>query len=347
MDKKQDITGINDPLSKMHELSRSNPLIDNIIMVRKSELAAGIKRASKQNVQQSTNEPHQLRDFTQEDEEDENFNHFDTSTKVTLQPLHLMDDSVNNRRQRNQLVNLQLLQTLKDRFLPRSINALNVNAETNQLHFTSSSQDELIPVDPFALGIQSLDVHINAILSKHNLNSEQEIVYRYGVHALTHPDDQCNMIITGDAGTGKSRIINSLQELATTCKINDLFQITASTGTSGSKLLAPTIHSFLCLSFNNKRKSSQASNKKKNANKITSMRLLIVDEYSMISTSVLQDIHYRLCQARQQGDKPFGGYSVFFLVIFSSSHPSKVFHYMTYSLCLVKPLHYGVLFHTV
>ncbi len=120
---------------------------------------------------------------------------------------------------------------------------------------------------------------------------------------FNHLNSNQNVFLTGGAGTGKTTLVN---------EIIDLFEFDckkvaklASTGMAATLINGQTVHSFFDLGIYNNISELEQSSKikitKKVKNLLSSVGLIIIDEISMISSSLFDLILYRLFQAEYKG----------------------------------------------
>ena len=131
--------------------------------------------------------------------------------------------------------------------------------------------------------------------------------------AISLAVDGHNIIITGQAGTGKSFLLTQIaNQLAEKGKI---IQKAASTGLAASIIAedtgACTLHNFCGLKIGNL--SDEELRNVASQNDV-SMRLrqtdcLLIDEISMVSDEIIRQANIVLCEARQCS-RPFGGMQV-------------------------------------
>lgn len=130
--------------------------------------------------------------------------------------------------------------------------------------------------------------------------------------------------IVGCGGTGKSHIINTLTAIVrdlTNC--NDSIQIAAPTGGAAFNVGGCTLHRLLSLSVDSKTLSANLSEDRQAqlATKLENMLMLIIDERSMLSSSLIAgaERNLRHCVYGQQNQKEvWGGVPV--VLLFGDDH---------------------------
>jgi len=122
------------------------------------------------------------------------------------------------------------------------------------------------------------------------------------------------VFVTGQAGTGKSTLIQIVVKMLELG--NTPYQVTASTGIAALNIGGVTLHSFLgCgLASGSKDALVEHLNRKCNRFKVVSLRrlrVLIIDEVSMVLPEFFDKLDYVLRQVRSyQKKRPFGGLRV-------------------------------------
>jgi len=126
-----------------------------------------------------------------------------------------------------------------------------------------------------------------------------------------------HIFLTGGGGVGKSHLINCIYNCLAKVLIykkEDLEKPRviklAPTGIASINIQGTTIHSGLCIPIN----SYQGLSDKQRTllrNKLQHVKLIIIDEISMVSSKLLLNIHKRLCEIFSVVDeKPFAGKSI-------------------------------------
>ena len=150
-----------------------------------------------------------------------------------------------------------------------------------------------------------------------------EIVLKYGRDFVkaTKRNNPCPeaplLIVHGGAGTGKSHLIHVMCQ--TLEKIfrkrgddpsNPYILKLAFTGSAAKLIDGQTIHSVFKFAYNNKIMSAPDSERAKMRNSLPNLRLIIIDEISLVNASMLYQIHFRLSTEIFQNNLPFGGRSL-------------------------------------
>lgn len=149
--------------------------------------------------------------------------------------------------------------------------------------------------------IHSVDV---SALSK-TQRKAYDIVYRHGFG--NQQNEQLLMIVIGTAGTGKSYLINCIRQLYAQFDRSQCLKITAPTGIAASNIYGCTVHSLLALMNDDvsggQLHALQAA--------MSTVRLLIIDEYSFLSIATIDALDRRLrIVFPQMSHVPFGGMNV-------------------------------------
>ena len=119
-----------------------------------------------------------------------------------------------------------------------------------------------------------------------------------------------NVFLTGEPGSGKSHTINSYVSWLRGNGIEPA--ITASTGIAATHIGGYTIHSWSGIGIRKQLSDwdiDEISQNKRYAERMGEARVLIIDEVSMLSGTML-DMVDRVCRAVKQSEMPFGGLQV-------------------------------------
>jgi hypothetical protein len=162
---------------------------------------------------------------------------------------------------------------------------------------------------------------IGAIKYEMDLNTEQERAFCIVAEHASYSKDQLLMYVAGVGGTGKSYVIQSIQEyFHAVGRSNELF-LGAPTGAAATVIGGSTLHSLLLINEFNPKKPFFGPLR----DVWQDVNYLIVDEVSMISAQFLSQISMRLKQARGEIsddiNKPFGGMNVVFFGDFGQLKP--------------------------
>ena len=152
-----------------------------------------------------------------------------------------------------------------------------------------------------------------------SLNKQQKWLYKVAVEAMENPEEQKLIDVCGGAGTGKSYTINAILQKAR--EKGYYVQVLAPTGAAASQFLGGrTIHSFLKMRVSKKKKMEDQETDFEPLGEqqrevlefeLRDLRLIIIDEKSMVGKARLEQINLRLRQARPEKNHiPFGGISI-------------------------------------
>ena len=126
-----------------------------------------------------------------------------------------------------------------------------------------------------------------------------------------------NLVVIGGAGSGKSTVIECLAQWCQRilAKAGDdpnspYILKTATTGAAASLIEGSTLHSTLGFSYESKYTSLSDKKREDMREKLKNLKILIVDEFSMMKSDMLYLMHLRLCEIKQV-DQDFGGVKVF------------------------------------
>jgi ATP-dependent DNA helicase PIF1 len=138
--------------------------------------------------------------------------------------------------------------------------------------------------------------------------------------------DQILLQINGRAGSGKSFWLKCLDQFCKGLGNNNFMKIAAPTGTAAFNVGSTTLHAHLKLPINYPKnmeiRGLTGDILKKIQHEFEGTELLVIDEKSMVSLSMLHHIHLRLCQAKpEHAGEPFGGVSMIIMGDFAQLPP--------------------------
>ena len=125
------------------------------------------------------------------------------------------------------------------------------------------------------------------------------------------------LLVHGGAGTGKSHIIDVLSQY--TEKVfrtsgdapNQPYVLRlAFTGSAAKIIKGQTIHSVFKFSFDNKINNAPQKTRDQMRSDLQNLKLIIIDEISLVSAEMLYMLHFRLSSEIFQNPLPFGGIAV-------------------------------------
>jgi len=182
------------------------------------------------------------------------------------------------------------------------------------------------------------------------LNCDQQRIVDKVVTAVCHSHEQLRLIVSGQGGTGKSRVIDVINQTITH-HLSDTplpVVIAAPTGLAAFNVGGTTIHRMLCVCpLNMASRLITVDYNKNNTSDVVclpvehgkpadycrlqqeqltllksthkEMKLLIIDEVSMVSSLTVLFIHLRLTEVMGSNEL-FGGVSVIFSLTYFSCH---------------------------
>ncbi|MFH1193043.1 MAG: PIF1 family DEAD/DEAH box helicase [Candidatus Jorgensenbacteria bacterium] len=119
-----------------------------------------------------------------------------------------------------------------------------------------------------------------------------------------------NVFLTGPAGSGKTYLLNSYIQYLSKYKIPTA--VTASTGIAATHMNGRTIHSWAAIGVKSHLTGKEISELRYHAYvraRITSTKVLIIDEISMLDAARLDTID-QVCRALRDNEEPFGGLQI-------------------------------------
>ena len=134
--------------------------------------------------------------------------------------------------------------------------------------------------------------------------------YTNGVDSLPRPD---NLVVIGGAGSGKSTVIECLAqwchrmlEKAGDDPNSPYILKAATTGAASSLIEGSTVHSSLGFDFSSKHTSLSDKTREMRIEQMKNLRILVIDEFSMMKSDILYRIHLRLSELKHN-TQYFGG----------------------------------------
>jgi len=196
----------------------------------------------------------------------------------------------------------------------------------------------------------AIDTHIRSVsrdnehsdqLSADNnqLNADQKRIVDKVVSSVCSYRQPQNVIVSGQGGTGKSRVIDILNRHIS-AKVSDAHipVVTAARTEIAAFIIGgTTIHRLLSLPVEHGKPADYCRLKQQQLTLLRAtlkgVRLLTIDEVSMVSSITLLYIHMRLAEI-MCSNPLFGGINIVFLQTFSSYHPLKATNRSYLSLSL-------------
>lgn len=139
------------------------------------------------------------------------------------------------------------------------------------------------------------------------LNTEQSDVFKECIHGNS------SVFCTGKGGTGKSRLTESIIKYLRSAQFSNPHQVgvTASTGVAAYLIKGITLHRFagIGITEDDKDQMYTKASKGKSMQYWTNTDVLIIDEISMISAQLFDNLSY-VAQKIRQSNRPFGGIKI-------------------------------------
>ena len=140
--------------------------------------------------------------------------------------------------------------------------------------------------------------------------------FRNGFDSLPTPE---NLVVIGGAGSGKSTVIECLAQWThrILAKEGDdpcapYVLKAATTGAASALIEGSTVHSSLGFDHSSKHTSLNDKKREQKREQLKNLKILIIDEFSMLKADILYRIHLRLQEITQK-KQDFGGVNVFLL----------------------------------
>lgn len=141
---------------------------------------------------------------------------------------------------------------------------------------------------------------------------------RKSVKGHCKPEKPPLIIVSGGAGTGKSHTINvieqSVERILRTAgdELNCPYILkVAPTGVAAANISGSTLHSAFSFSFGSSYESLSDKQRDLKRNEFKNLKILIIDEISMINSDLLYKLHLRLGEIKLKPNELFGGVAVF------------------------------------
>ena len=126
-----------------------------------------------------------------------------------------------------------------------------------------------------------------------------------------------NLVVIGGAGSGKSTVIKCLTQWCHRILMkpgddpNSPYILkAATTGAASSLIEGSTVHSSLGFDFSSKHTSLSDKKREMKKEQLKNLKILIIDEFSMMKADILYRIHLRLCEIKNS-KQLFGGVNVY------------------------------------
>lgn len=115
-----------------------------------------------------------------------------------------------------------------------------------------------------------------------------------------------NVFLTGSAGTGKSFLLRRCIHTLKRRNGSNRVAVVAPTGVAAAQINGSTLHSFFGLGIVRRVSDFQRMTKKKNASRIKALKVLVLDEVSMLSADMFHHLERTTREIRGNA-RPFGG----------------------------------------
>ena len=148
-----------------------------------------------------------------------------------------------------------------------------------------------------------------------SLNTDQRRIVDKVLQQVSQNESPCRLLVSGEGGTGKSRVIHVIQR-----KLSEMYSeivlpvaVTAPTGLAAFNINGTTIHRLLSLPVEHGKPADYSRLQQEQLSLIRAtlkdLKLIIIDEMSMVSSLTLLYIHLRLTEV-MTSDEAFGGISI-------------------------------------
>ena len=296
------------PLEIQEAISRGEQIEQTILRARKIDPSKMAYHDEPTLPQDSDNEDENCRknivdsetsdtDCFSDDDEDEEMDEKQLAsdqTNGTMLPQFIMVRNGARAKRMKQFINLQLAKLEDEKLARRAQSRAMREREIGNMKMAQKMMDDF-----------------------RKLNNKQELAMRIVVDAfqseasmemstMACPDRrQLKMIVTGSGGTGKSFLIQNIVNYARHYYADNAggkygpVLVTAYTGAAAYNVNGVTLHSAFKLKKTNKENERTGSRKEQALqSELRGVRVLIIDEYSMVSPAVLHQVHTACIQAR-------------------------------------------------
>ena len=138
---------------------------------------------------------------------------------------------------------------------------------------------------------------MECLVKEWTLNMEQKKVFNtVACHTMEEKEPQLLMYLGGPGGTGKSRVVNALQEFFSQIGESRHFRLAVSTGMAARNIGGATLHSLLQMSESGKCSSVKA--KRELQDMWDGVDYLFIDKVSMIGCEMLHNISSILTEVK-------------------------------------------------
>jgi len=160
------------------------------------------------------------------------------------------------------------------------------------------------------------------------LNVDQKRIVDRVAEMVCHGEEPVHLIVSGQGGTGKNRVIDILNRMVSNHFGEGLVSVITAgpTGLSAWSVGSTTIHRIMSLPIEHGKPPNYSRLNQNQLNMIRQtlkgLRLLLIDELSMVSSLTLMFIHLRLTEIMPKNDL-FGGISLVCFADFLQLPPVK------------------------
>jgi len=172
------------------------------------------------------------------------------------------------------------------------------------------SPEQIIEMDGWIerqkINLEEIEIDTSPpIVYRNQLNNEQKFAFDI-LNEFHLKNKQCLMIINGEAGCGKTFTINAI-----CTHLGRLVKRAAPTAKAAFLIRGETLHALLAIGQIAKEYKSIKKQILRNIQAIfQDIRYIIIDEYSMLSQTMLSYIDFRLREIYQKHSLLFGGISI-------------------------------------